>query len=414
MGFIKFFKNLLGDNNSPPQDEPHEELQEGHIYTFRDLAEMSEHKSFFRVGIVYACINYRARMLAKLPFQVFHKEINIIDGIEREQRFRADADNSARYLLERRPNKYQSPYSYKMFLMLNMLSHGFSVVYKKYDAWGNITELIPWRSSEVSVCKLLDKDEYVYEYRGRTYTEDEVIYIPYISKDGKTGISPLSIARQSIIAVEQMDKHLQRFYESGAFKQGALETTQPLEVAAKKKLKKEWKKLHGGADSSGEIAVIDNGMKWVDISLPMTDLQFIESKQLSAREIAAIFDVPPSALGLSQEKYSNLQEINDRFIQDVVAPDCINIEQAHDFSLFLRAEANYYTKFNLAAGMRGSNEKRIAYYEKLLQTGVATINEIRELEEMNDIGAIGDKHYASLNYTTLETLEKHERIKEDT
>ena len=107
---------------------------------------------------------------------------------------------------------------------------------------------------------------------------------------------------------------------------------------------------------------------------------------MTAKEIAAIFDVPASAIGLAQEKYSNLQEINDRFIQDVVAPDCINIEEAHNFSCFLSDEGNYYTKFNIAAGMRGSAEKRTAYYEKMIQMGALTINEVRAMEEMNGIG----------------------------
>ena len=369
--------------------------------------------NLFRVGIVYACINYRARMLAKLPFQVFHKEISVTNGEEREQRYRADISNNMRYLLERRPNKYQSPYSYKMFIMTQLLSRGYSVIYKKYDIAGNIIELIPWRSNEVAIEKVYGEDEYLYSYKGKMYTEDEVIYIPYISTDGKKGISPLSIARRNIMSVEQMDKHLQSFYKNGAFKQGALKITQPLSVQAKRKIKQEWKELYGNNSETGNLAVLDNGIDFVDISLPMNDLQFVESKQLSAREIAAIFDVPPSVLGLTQEKYSNLQEINDRFIQDVVAPDCINIEEAHNFSCFMKNEVNYYTKFNLAAGMRGSNEKRMAYYEKLLSTGVATINEVRAWEDMNDIGELGDKHYSSLNYTTLETLEKHERIRED-
>ena len=100
-------------------------------------------------------------------------------------------------------------------------------------------------------------------------------------------------------------------------------------------------------------------------------------------------------------------------MQDVIAPDCINIEEAHNYSCFLDREYRYYTKFNLSAGMRGSPEKRVQFYEKMLSIGVMTINEVRALEELNGIGSLGDKHYASLNYTTLETLEKHERIKQD-
>ena len=386
-------------------------------YSMAELAERlknsaSSPSALYSVGTVFACMNYRARMLSKLPFQVFHKEITEKDGTEVEQRYRADINHPVRLLLERRPNKYQTPTMYKQFIMTNVLTRGFCVIYKKYDTYGNITELIPWKSQEVGVEKILDRDEYVYSYRGNIYTEDEVIYIPYISADGKHGISPLSVARHQIDAVNNMDKHLEGLYANGSVKQGALKMSQPIKDDAKRKLKRQWRELYGGAANSGEPAILDNGIDWIDISLPMTDLQFIESKNLTAKEIAAIFDVPPSAIGLAQEKYSNLQEINDRFMQDVVAPDCINIEEAHNFSCFMTSESNYYTKFNLSAGMRGSADKRIAYYEKMLQMGVITINEVRAMEEMNGIGELGDKHYASLNYTTLDTLEKHERIKE--
>ena len=406
------FFNATGDNEAAAEDTPHGWYTMDELYGTEKAASLSQ-SALRRVGTVYACVNYRARMLAKLPFQVFHKEITIDGGAECEQRFRAAADHPVRRLLERRPNRYQSPYAYKMFITANMLCRGFCVIYKKYDKYGNLTELIPWKSQEVTVSKLLNEDEYVYLYKGQTYTEDEVIYIPYLSSDGKRGISPLSVARGQIEAVEDMNRHLTNFYKNGAHKQGALKMGQPLSNDAKRKLKREWAELYGGSRNSGEIAVLDNGIDWVDISLPMTDIQFIESKKLSAVEIAAIFDVPPSAIGLAQEKYSNLQEINDRFVQDVVAPDCINIEQAHDFSCFMKNEESYYTKFNISAGMRGSPEKRVAYYEKMVQMGVFTINEVRAMEEMNGIGDIGDKHYASLNYTTLETLEKHKRINQE-
>ena len=44
--------------------------------------------------------------------------------------------------------------------------------------------------------------------------------------------------------------------------------------------------------------------------------------------------------------------------------------------------------------------------------GLMSINEARDKEDLHSIGEIGDKHYMSLNFTTLETLEKHNRIKD--
>lgn len=380
-------------------------------YTMEELASryqsddsISSESAFSRIGTVFACVDRRATTLAKLPFQVYRR-----NGDNRERIH----DHRMSYLLEVRPNKYQSPMAYKKYIMVNMLIRGFACIYKKYGRDGEIDELIPWNSAEVGVLKLLDRDEYVYQYRGNTYTEDEVIYIPYLSSDGKRGKAPMTVARESAEAVSNMARHLKMFYKSGAVKQGALKMTQPLSSDAKKKLKRQWAELYGGANQSGEPAVLDNGMDWMDISLPFSDAQFIESKRLTALDIAAIFNVPGSSVGLAQEKYSNLQEINDRFIQDVVAPDCINIEEAHNFSCFLNKERDYYTKFNLSAGMRGTPEKRVQFYKEMLGIGVMTINEIRSLEELNGIGPLGDKHYASLNYTTLETLEKHERIKSE-
>lgn len=361
--------------------------------------------AFSRIGTVFACVDRRATTLSKLPFQVYRHT----GGGNRERAYGHRMD----YLLTVRPNRYQSPMMYKKYIMLCQLLWGFACVYKKLAPNGEILELIPWNPKEVGIHKLLDRNEYVYQYRGRTYTEDEVIYIPYISADGKRGKAPMTVAREAAEAVDNMTRHLRKLYKNGAIKQGALKVGSPLSPEAKRKLKKEWTTLNGGANNSGEPAVLDNGIEFEDISLPMSDAQFIESKRLTALDIAAIFNVPGSSVGLAQEKYSNLQEINDRFIQDVVAPDCINIEEAHNFSCFLQGEKKFYTKFNISAGMRGAPDKRVAYYEKMLQMGVLTINEIRALEEMNGIGELGDKHYASLNFTTLDTLEKHERIKQE-
>ena len=63
--------------------------------------------------------------------------------------------------------------------------------------------------------------------------------------------------------------------------------------------------------------------------------------------------------------------------------------------------------------MRGAPDKRAAFYQMMVNNGFMTINEVRDKEEMNRIGELGDKHYISLNLTTLDTLEKHERINQE-
>jgi hypothetical protein len=54
--------------------------------------------------------------------------------------------------------------------------------------------------------------------------------------------------------------------------------------------------------------------------------------------------------------------------------------------------------------LRGDHASRSAYYVSALQNGWMTINEIRELENLNPIGPEGDKHFVQLNMTTLDRM----------
>jgi hypothetical protein len=54
--------------------------------------------------------------------------------------------------------------------------------------------------------------------------------------------------------------------------------------------------------------------------------------------------------------------------------------------------------------LRGDHASRSAYYVSALQNGWMTINEIRELENLNPIGPEGDKHFVQLNMTTLDKV----------
>lgn len=115
---------------------------------------------------------------------------------------------------------------------------------------------------------------------------------------------------------------------------------------------------------------------------------------------------------MERSTYNNIEHQNMRFILDVIQPDCIAIEEEFNYKLFTENEREkYYVKFNLTSALRGDSESRVKFYKEMLAMGVYSINEVRELEDKNSIGEIGDKHYFSLNYTTLETLEKHQRIK---
>jgi len=87
----------------------------------------------------------------------------------------------------------------------------------------------------------------------------------------------------------------------------------------------------------------------------------------------------------------------------------VNWEQEIDYKLFTPKERRkFYSKFNLTSELRGDSKARADYYKEMIGMGVYTINEVRAFEEKSSIGELGDKHYMSLNYTTLDALEKYQ------
>ena len=100
------------------------------------------------------------------------------------------------------------------------------------------------------------------------------------------------------------------------------------------------------------------------------------------------------------------------YIKTTLLPIFTQWEQEINYKLFTEMErASFYVKFNAAAELRGDSSARAQYYKDMITNGIYTINEIREMEEMDNIGVDGDKHFVSLNYTTLDAVGKTESAK---
>ena len=67
-------------------------------------------------------------------------------------------------------------------------------------------------------------------------------------------------------------------------------------------------------------------------------------------------------------------------------------------------DETYFAEHSVSGLLRGDHASRSAYYVSALQNGWMTVNEIRELENLNPIGPEGDQHFVQLNMTTLDKL----------
>lgn len=78
---------------------------------------------------------------------------------------------------------------------------------------------------------------------------------------------------------------------------------------------------HQGARNAGRPMLLEGGLDWKPMGFSPAEMEFLETRNAAAREIALAFGVPPLLLGLPGDNtYANYQEANRAFFRQAVTP----------------------------------------------------------------------------------------------
>ena len=78
---------------------------------------------------------------------------------------------------------------------------------------------------------------------------------------------------------------------------------------------------HQGARNAGRPMLLEGGLDWKPMGFSPSDMEFHETKQAAAREIAVAFGVPPMLMGIPGDAtYANYQEANRAFYRLTILP----------------------------------------------------------------------------------------------
>ncbi|GAB6990864.1 phage portal protein [Paenibacillus pini] len=362
---------------------------------------------------VYTCASILGGDVGKLPIQVFKKRGG---GIER------DSNHPVSKLLGTRSNPYMSAYTFKELMQVHV------------TVWGNGYANIEWETSgpyngmpkalwpldpsktDVHVDTITGEIWYVTTLPNgeiRKLKNFDVLHVKGISKSGLKGITPISVIREELGVQQSQRKFLGSFYSNGTATRGILKIPNgTLDKPAKDKARDEWQKANSGLNNAHRIAILDAGMEYQNLGMPLNDAQFIETSKFGIMEVGKIYKVPGYKLGLTDVKFSNMENQSLEYVKSTLQPIFTNWEQECDYKLFTELERKrYYTKYNVSGELRGDSTSRAAYYKEMIAMGVYTINEVRELEERDNIGEMGDKHFVSLNYVSLDKMDQYQMLK---
>lgn len=140
------------------------------------------------------------------------------------------------------------------------------------------------------------------------------------------GLSPVEAAAYSIDQHNQSGAWNQALLQNGARPSGALVVRSDaaggvLSEDQYSRIKQQMDEQFTGAANAGRPLLLEGGLEWKEMSLTPKDMDFVQAKHSSARDIALAFGVPPQLLGIPGDNtYSNLQEARLALWEQAVMP----------------------------------------------------------------------------------------------
>lgn len=217
-----------------------------------------------------------------------------------------------------------------------------------------------------------------------TTDESQIFHVPFLGYDGLQGMSPIVLAAQTFGTAMAADRLAARFYSRGQQLGGILKVKVPLAKQEQADaMKSQWRASHGGVRNSGDVAILDSETDFMPITIAPEALQFLQSRQWQAQELARIFGVPLTMLSFDSTGYGDAIETQQiGFVTYTVRSYTDRIEQRVGRDLLPRGKN---AEFDLDRLMRGSMLERYQAYNTGIAGGWLLRSEARSNENMTEV-----------------------------
>ncbi|MCA0940626.1 phage portal protein [Salipiger pacificus] len=145
-------------------------------------------------------------------------------------------------------------------------------------------------------------------------------------QDDHYGLSPLQPAAQAVDVHNSASRWSKGLLDNAARPSGAIVWTGgdgqgSMAQDQYERLVSEMESQHQGARNAGRPMLLEGGLDWKPMGFSPSDMEFQQTKEAAAREIAIAFGVPPMLLGIPGDAtYANYQEANRAFYRLTVLP----------------------------------------------------------------------------------------------
>jgi len=357
-----------------------------------------------QVSAVYRCVDLISSKIASMTMR--------LETFNRAERFfyvdnRDSLSRHINYLLGMRPNWRMNSFVFMRTLVSQLLLQGNAYVWPVRGGDGTVSALI-----------LLSPGSVVFDKYNNTYhvndpinkifvstMSDGIIHVKNTCQDGYLGLSTLEYARKTFtIAATADNETLKRFATGGRIKAFLRNnnTVTGFGEYQDDELNSLAKDIQDALHSGNDIITIPGDGVITPMSMTSADLQFLDERKFTVREIARFFGVPVRKLMEdTASNYKSAEQDDTALYSECLQPLMEGIER--EFNAKLLNEDTYLDYryiFDITTLLALDITTKSAYNKARLETGQASINDLRREAGVAPVKD-GDKIYISTNLAEL-------------
>lgn len=319
MLFKNFFKKEEKNTNFKPNNlfsKTFYQSLSGPIWSGRDYTNIAN-ECYVKNVVANRCINIVANSASSVKLKVRNKNTGAI------------LNEHPLAKLLKKPNVFLNGNDFfKSIYIYKILAGNVFILatFENDNNFQNPLELFLLRPDKISI--LGSKNGFPLAYKYKNNTIDKVFYVD--QTNGKSeilhiknfhptndwyGLSEVEPASYSIDQHNEASKWNQSMLQNGARPSGALIVKADgncdgyLTDEQFERLKDQLDNEYSGSENAGKPLLLEGGLDWKEMSLSPKDMDFLEIKYSTARDIALSFGVPSQLLGIPGDNtYNNFAE----------------------------------------------------------------------------------------------------------
>lgn len=353
------------------------------------------------IATVYRCVRLLSESVANLPLYFLKKRGDI---------FVKDENSRLAYLLAVQPNPTMSAYDFWVQAIQQYLLEGNAYIVPIYDHNFEIDRLVLCSRGSVSHDTIADvysvNDETNHLYG--TYQEGEIVHLKNYSLDGKHGIGVITYARQTLDIASIGGQETYNRFANGGDVRGMVGngiTTRGYGEYQDEELQKTATSIDEQFRTGSRIVSLPGQVDFKQLSLSSTDMQFLETRKFTVREICRFFGVHPSfVFDDTSNNYKSAEMANVAFLSNTLNPLLKRIESELRRKLISPSLAmKRRFEFDRSGIFACDLASKVQYQTQTIAAGLFTVNEWRVLENKPAVDG-GDKLLVSANLKDIKEL----------